>query len=79
MKLGQNVLVKYGMSLVKAIVIDIDFEYATLRVEYEKGKHCNIRVKNQDKELFSIDLDTKSVLDPKELYKESTGYTIYKA
>ena len=79
MKLGQNVLVKYGMSLIKAVVIDIDFSYATLRVEYEKGKHCNIRVKNEDKEIFSIDLDTKSVLDPKELYKESTGYTIYKA
>jgi hypothetical protein len=79
MKLGQNVLVKCGMNLVKAVVIDIDFSYATLRVEYEKGKHGNIRVKNQDKELFSIDLDTRSMLNPKELYKESTGYTIYEA
>ena len=61
MKLGQNVLVRYGLKLVNAVVVDVDCNFATLRFEYKKGKYCNIKVKNQDKEIFSIDLDAKNM------------------
>ena len=45
MNIGTQVLLKQGFKLMKAVVIDIDLTFVTLKVEYKQGQHCNIKVK----------------------------------
>ena len=59
MNIGSQVLLKYGFGLVRGIVIDVDLTFYTLKVEYKKGKHCNVKVKkNSDRIINGIDVDT---------------------
>lgn len=59
MRIGTQVLLKYGLGLVKGVIIDIDFTYVTLKVEYKKGKHCNVKIKkNSDRIINGIDVDS---------------------
>lgn len=46
MKVGSKILLKYGCQLIQGIVIDVDLSFITVRFEYKKGKHCDIKIKN---------------------------------
>ena len=58
MQIGTQVLLKQGFKLVKAIVVDVDLTYITLKVEYKKGKHCNIKIKKNSSNIIKgIDVE----------------------
>lgn len=58
MQIGTQVLLKQGFKLVKAIVVDVDLTYLTLKVEYKKGKHCNIKIKKNSSNIIKgIDVE----------------------
>lgn len=52
MNIGSQVLLRQGFKLVKAIVVDVDLTYITLKVEYKKGKHCNIKIKKNSSNII---------------------------
>lgn len=61
MKIGTQVLVKYGLGLVKGVVIDIDLTFVTLKVEYKKGKTCTLKLKhNSDSIVRYNGIDTEA-------------------
>ena len=43
-KLGEMVLLKQGLKLIRCVVIDIDATFVTLRMEYHKGIGTDIKV-----------------------------------
>lgn len=53
MNIGSQVLLRQGFKLVKAIVVDVDLTYITLKVEYKKGKHCNIKIKKNSNNIIN--------------------------
>lgn len=58
MQIGTQVLLKQGFKLVKAIIVDVDLTYITLKVEYKKGKHCNIKIKKNSSNIIKgIDVE----------------------
>lgn len=53
MQIGNIILLRQGFKLVKAIIIDIDTEFFTLKVEYKKDKHCNIKIKKNSNNIIN--------------------------
>ena len=43
-KLGEMVLLKQGLKLVRAVVVDIDLTYVTLRLDYKQGFGADIKL-----------------------------------
>ena len=43
-KLGEMVLLKQGLKLVRAVVVDIDLTFVTLRLDYKQGIGCDIKL-----------------------------------
>lgn len=62
MQIGTQVLLKQGFKLVKAIVVDVDLTYITLKVEYKKGKHCNIKIKKNSSNIIK-GIDTEAFVN----------------
>ena len=44
MKVGDLVLLKQGLKLIRCVIIDIDATFVTLRMEYHKGIGADIKV-----------------------------------
>ena len=44
MKIGEMVLLKQGLKLVRAVVVDIDLTYVTLRLDYKQGFGADIKL-----------------------------------
>ena len=44
MKIGDLVLLKQGLKLVRAVVVDIDLTYVTLRLDYKQGFGADIKL-----------------------------------
>ena len=43
-KVGQIVMFKRGLKLVRAVVISVDLTYVTLRLDYKQGFGCDIKL-----------------------------------
>ena len=43
-KLGEMVLLKQGLKLVRAVVVDVDLTFVTLRLDYKQGIGCDIKL-----------------------------------
>lgn len=54
-KIGQQILIKQGLNLVKAVVIDIDATFLTVRINYKKDKGIDMK----------ININSKDILNPK--------------
>lgn len=73
MSIGEIVMLKKGLNLIRCVVIDIDTEFVTLRMEYKKGFGTDIK----------INVNSKDIIKPSGLhvdgfdYKEDIGF--YKA
>ena len=73
MKVGSIVLLKQAGKLIRAIVIDIDTEFVTLRLDYKQGFGADIR----------LNINSEDIIKPSGLhvdgfdYKEDIGF--YKA
>ncbi len=52
-KIGQCVLFKQGTKLIKAVVVDVDLTFLTLKMEYKKGSGANIKVNVNSKNLIN--------------------------
>ena len=73
MKIGDLVLLKQAGKLIRAVVISIDTEFVTLRLDYKRGLGCDIKV----------NINSEDIIKPSGLrvdgfdYKEDIGF--YKA
>lgn len=61
MNIGQIVMVKKGLSLIKCVVVDIDATYVTLHMEYKKGKGTDFKMKLDSKEILKA-IDTEAFI-----------------
>ena len=43
-KLGEMVLLKQGLKFVRAVVVDVDLTFVTLRLDYKQGIGCDIKL-----------------------------------
>lgn len=72
-KVGQMVLLKQAGKLVRAVVVDIDLTYVTLRLDYKQGFGADIK----------LNINSEDIIKPSGLhvdgfdYKEDVGF--YKA
>lgn len=72
-KVGQMVLLKQAGKLVRAVVVDIDLTYVTLRLDYKQGFGADIK----------LNINSEDIIKPSGLhvdgfdYKEDIGF--YKA
>lgn len=72
-KIGEMVLLKRGLKLVRAVVVDIDLTYVTLRLDYKQSFGCDIK----------LNINSEDIIKPSGLsvdgfdYKEDIGF--YKA
>ena len=70
MKIGDLVLLKQGLKLVRAVVVDIDLTYVTLRLDYKQGFGADVR----------LDINSEDIIKPSGLrvdgfdYKEDNGF-----
>ena len=62
MNIGSIVWLKQASKMVRAVVIDIDTDFFTLKVEYKQGKHCNIKVKRNSNCIIN-GIDTEAFLN----------------
>ena len=53
-KLGEMVLLKQGLKLVRAVVISVDLTYVTLRLDYKQGFGCDIK----------LDINSEDIIKP---------------
>lgn len=77
MKIGNTVLLKQGLRLVKAVVIDIDLTFITLRMEYKKGQYCDIKIKNNSKDILKIKgIDTEAFENQNDIFKRQGNISL---
>ena len=57
MKIGDLVLLKQGLKLVRAVVISVDLTYVTLRLDYKQGFGADIK----------LNINSEDIIKPSEL------------
>ena len=60
MYIGQLVILKKGLKYVRAVVIDIDTDFVTLRLDYKKSIGTTIKISKDSKDLLKFDIKSKS-------------------
>ena len=63
-KLGEMVLLKQGLKLVRAVVVDIDLTYVTLRLDYKQGFGADIK----------IDINSDEIIKPNGLRVDNFSF-----
>lgn len=63
-KLGEMVLLKQGLKLVRAVVVDIDLTYVTLRLDYKQGFGADIK----------LDINSEDIIKPSGLHVDGFDY-----
>lgn len=63
-KLGEIVMLKRASKLIRAIVIDIDTEFVTLRLDYKRGMGCDIKV----------NINSEDIIKPSGLHVDGFDY-----
>lgn len=60
MYIGQLVILKKGLKYIRAVVIDIDATFVTLRLDYKKSIGTTIKISKDSKDLLKFDIKSKS-------------------
>ena len=60
MYIGQLVVLKKGLKYIRAVVIDVDATFVTLRLDYKKSIGTTIKVSKDSKDLLKFDIKSKS-------------------
>lgn len=60
MYIGQLVVLKKGLKYIRAVVIDIDATFVTLRLDYKKSIGTTIKISKDSKDLLKFDIKSKS-------------------
>lgn len=63
-KLGEIVMLKQGLKLVRAVVISVDLTYVTLRLDYKQGFGANIK----------LDINSEDIIKPSGLHVDGFDY-----
>ena len=64
MKIGDLVLLKQGLKLVRAVVVDIDLTYVTLRLDYKQGFGADIK----------LDINSEEIIKPNGLRVDNFSF-----
>ena len=64
MKIGDLVLLKQASKLIRCVVIDIDTEFVTLRLEYKKGIGTDIK----------LDINSDEIIKPNGLRVDNFSF-----
>ena len=64
MKIGDLVLLKQASKLIRCVVIDIDTEFVTLRLDYKRGLGCDIMV----------NINSEDIIKPSGLHVDGFDY-----
>ena len=64
MKIGDLVLLKQGLKLVRAVVISVDLTYVTLRLDYKQGFGADIK----------LDINSEDIIKPSGLHVDGFDY-----
>lgn len=59
-RIGQLVILKKGLKYIRAVVIDVDATFVTLRLDYKKSIGTTIKVSKDSKDLLKFDIKSKS-------------------
>ena len=60
MYIGQLVILKKGLKYIRAVVIDVDTDFVTLRLDYKKSIGTTIKISKDSKDLLKFDIKSKS-------------------
>lgn len=60
MYIGQLVILKKGLKYIRAVVIDVDATFVTLRLDYKKSIGTTIKISKDSKDLLKFDIKSKS-------------------
>lgn len=60
MYIGQLVVLKKGLKYIRAVVIDVDATFVTLRLDYKKSIGTTIKISKDSKDLLKFDIKSKS-------------------
>lgn len=63
-KVGQIVMLKRGLKLVRAVVISVDLTYVTLRLDYKQGFGADIK----------IDINSDEIIKPNGLRVDNFSF-----
>ena len=63
-KLGEMVLLKQGLKLVRAVVVDVDLTYVTLRLDYHQGLGTDIK----------LDINSEEIIKPNGLRVDNFSF-----
>ena len=63
-KLGEIVMLKRGLKLVRAVVISVDLTYVTLRLDYKQGFGADIR----------LDINSDEIIKPNGLRVDNFSF-----
>lgn len=58
--LGQLVVLKKGLKYIRAVVVDIDATFVTLRLDYKQSIGTTIKVSKDSKDILKFDFKPKS-------------------
>ena len=64
MSIGDLVLLKQGLKLVRAVVVDVDLTYVTLRLDYHQGLGCDIK----------LDINSEEIIKPNGLRVDNFSF-----
>lgn len=65
-RIGQLVILKKGLKYIRGVVIEIDTDFITLRLDYKRCVGTKVRVSKDSKDLIKFDFKAK------ELFKGNT-------
>lgn len=68
MYIGQLVLLKKGLKYVRAVVIDVDATFVTLRLDYKKSTSTTIKINKDSKDLLKLSDKYRFYLDKYRFY-----------
>lgn len=63
-KVGQIVMLKRGLKLVRAVVISVDLTYVTLRLDYKQGFGADIK----------LDINSEEIIKPNGLRVDNFSF-----
>jgi hypothetical protein len=60
-KVGNVVLLKQGLKLVRGVIISVDTDFISVDIKYNRGKGTILKVRKDSKELINLDFTTKEI------------------
>ena len=60
-KVGNMVLLRQGLKLVRGVIISIDTDIISVDVKYNRGKGTVLKVRKDSKDLINLDFTSKEI------------------